>query len=170
MMLEFIPEKVDRAVVVNVMQMATSSQPPVSQAQSALLDSFVGSDFVVGIHNWLIGTSLKYIIFDLQDEKEVPTDFLEELMQLMRRLRVPFLFAGIMERPKAVLKSYAYLAKYPLFTNVEEAIAWLNEKHPHLIASIPEGINFGTPIEMVRSRLNGKPGEEGDDASSEIDD
>jgi hypothetical protein len=169
-MLEFIPERVDKAVVVNVMQMVSASHPPASQAQSALLDSFVGSDFVVGIHNWLMGTSLRYVIFDLQDEKEVPTDFLEELMQLMRRLRIPFLFAGVMERPKATLKAYAYTTKYPIFVNVDEAVAWLTEKQPHLLTPLPEGIQFGTPIEMVRSRLNGKPGEEGEDAGADVDD
>ena len=169
-MLEFIPEKVDRTVVVNVLQMVTASHPPASQAQSALLDSFVGSDFVVGIHNWLIGTSMRYVIFDLQDEKEVPSDFLEELMQLMRRLKIPFLFTGVMDRPREVLKSYAYSTKYPIFPNVEDAIKWLSEKHPHLITALPEGIQFGAPIEMVRSRLNGKPGEDGDEANAESED
>lgn len=164
-MLEFIPEKIDRAVVVNVMQApSTVAQPPMSQAQTALLDSFVGSDFVVGIHNWLIGTPLRYLIFDLQDEKEVPTDFLEELMQLMRRLRIPFLFAGVMDRPRATLKSYAYLNKFPIFTNVEEAIRWVQANQPQLLTVPLDGIQFGTPIEMVRSRLNGKPGEETEEA------
>lgn len=168
-MLEFVPEKIDRAVVLNVMQSAVASHPPASQAQSALLDSFVGSDFVVGIHNWLISTSLRYLIFDLQDEKEVPTDFLEELMQLMRRLRIPFLFAGVMDRPREILKSYAYTTKFPIFKNVEEAIEWIHAKQPALLTVPLDGIQFGTPIEMVRSRLNGKA-EEGEEAAAEVDD
>ncbi len=168
-MLEFIPEKVDNIVVLNVMQTSGPTIPPVSQTQTALLDSFVGADFVVGVHNWLIGTELRYLIFDLQDEKEVPNDFLEELMQLMRRLRIPFLFAGVMDRPRATLKSYAYLTKYPVFKDVEEARAWLEQKHPEYMRVNLDNIQFGTPIEMVRSRLNGKPGEDGEDLASDAD-
>jgi hypothetical protein len=169
-MLEFVPEKFNRAVVLNVMQMAKSSQPPVSQTQTALLDAFVGSDYVIGVHNWLISTKLKYLIFDLQDEKEVPQDFLEELLQLMRRLRIPFLFTGVMDRPKSILKSYAYTTKYPIFDNADGCIQWLTERHPEYMQVPFDGIQFGTPIEMIRSRLNGKSGEEGGDAAGELDD
>lgn len=168
-MLEFVPERLDRAVILNVIQAAVSSHPPVSQTQTALLDSFVGADFVVGIHNWLISTQLRYLIFDLQDEKEVPTDFLEELMQLMRRLRIPFLFAGASDRPRATLKSYAYTTKFPIFGDVDEARAWLELKHPDLLNVKLDGIQFGSAIEMVRSRLNGKQGEEGEEAAADID-
>ena len=169
-MLEFVPEKIDRIVVLNVMQTLAPSIPPVSQTQTALLDSFVGADFVVGVHNWLISTELRYLIFDLQDEKEVPIDFLEELMQLMRRLRIPFLFAGVTDRPRQILKSYAYTTKYPVFVDVDEARTWLEQRHPEFFNVKLDGIQFGTPIEMVRSRLNGKPGEDGEDLSAEADD
>ncbi len=158
-MLEFVPEKMDRAVVMNVIQGSRSISAAMAIPASAV-DSFVGSDFVVAIHNWLIGTQLRYVIFDLQDEKEVPADFLEELMQLMKRVRIPFLFTGVMQRPRALLMSYDYTSKYPIFSSVDEVVSYLEAKHPTLLTVPHEGINFGTPIEMVRSRLNGKPGEE----------
>ena len=169
-MMEFVPEKVGRAVILNVMQGASAHQPsPLLPMSSNVLETFTGGDFVVGIHNWLIGTQLRYLIFDLQDEKEVPADFLEELMQLMKRMRIPFLFAGVMDRPKAVLKSYAYNNKYPVFATVEEAIDWLVQRTPEIFAAAHDGIQFGTAIEMVRSRINGKTGEEGEDAPSDAD-
>lgn len=168
--MDFVPEKVNRAVVINIFQGASAPAVPTIQQQSMALESYVGSDFVVGIHNWLMGTKLRYMIFDLQDEKEVPGDFLEELMQLMRRLKIPFLFAGVMDRPKAILQSYAYTTKFPIFATVEEAVAWLEQKHSHLLNVAFDGIQFGTPIEMVRSRLNGKPGEEGEEPASDLDD
>ena len=85
-MLEFVPEKVDKAVVMNVIQ---SVQPvPSSVTPPSIVDSFVGADFVVAVHNWLIGTQLKYVIFDFQDEKDVPADFVEELMQQIGRAHV----------------------------------------------------------------------------------
>lgn len=158
-MLEFVPEKVDRAVILNVLQNAKPVASVIAPVVS-VVDSFVGADFVVAIHNWLIGTQLKYIIFDLQDEKEVPADFLEELIQLMKRVRIPFLFTGVMQRPRALLMSYDYTSKFPVFATVDDAIAFIEQKYPSYLGVPHDGINFGVPIEMVRSRLNGKPGEE----------
>ena len=79
------------------------------------------------------------------------------------------LISGVMDRPKAVLKSYAYTSKYPIFTTVEEAIDWLMQKNPEALAAGHEGISFGVAIEMVRSRINGKPGEDGEEAVTEPD-
>jgi hypothetical protein len=124
------------------------------------VETFVGADFVVAVHNWLIGTHLRYVIFDLQDEKEVPADFLEELMQLMKRVRIPFLFAGVMQKPRSLLESYNYVSKYPIFESIDDAIGFLEQKFPDYLSVSFDGINFGVPIEMVRSRLNGKGGEE----------
>jgi len=167
-MLEFVPEKIDRAVVMNVIQ---SSQPvPSSVAPASVLDSFVGADFVVAVHNWLIGTQLKYVIFDFQDEKEIPADFVEELMQLMKRVRIPFLFTGVMQKPRALLMSYDYTSKFPIFASIDEAVTYLESKHPTLLGVPHDGIIFGTPIEMVRSRLNGKPGEEDGEVPAEDED
>lgn len=157
-MLEFVPERVDRAVIMNVIQNQQPMAAPV--APTSVVDSFVGADFVVAVHNWLIGTQLRYVIFDFQDEKDVPADFVEELMQLMKRMRIPFLFTGVMQRPKALLMSYDYTSKFPIFTSIEEAVSFLESKYPSLLTVPHDGITFGTPIEMVRSRLNGKPGEE----------
>jgi hypothetical protein len=168
-MLEFVPEKVDRAVVMNVFQSGRPVAPSITPATIAL-DSFVGADFVVAVHNWLIGTQLRYIIFDFQDEKEVPADFLEELMQLMKRVRIPFLFTGVMQRPKSLLMSYDYTSKYPIFSSIEECISFLDKKFPNLLAAPHDGIAFGTPIEMVRSRLNGKPGEDEGEMAAEDED
>jgi hypothetical protein len=167
-MLEFVPERIDRAVVMNVFQ----NQQPASGALTAtsVVDSFVGADFVVAVHNWLIGTQLRYVIFDFQDEKEVPADFVEELMQLMKRVRIPFLFTGVMDRPRALLKSYDYTSKFPIFASIEEAVSYLESKYPNLLMVSHDGIVFGSPIEMVRSRLNGKPGEEDGEMPAEDED
>jgi hypothetical protein len=165
-MLEFVPEKIDRAVVMNVIQ----SSRPVSNSlpvATSVVDSFVGADFVVAIHNWLIGTQLRYVIFDLQDEKEVPADFLEELMQLMKRMRIPFLFTGVMQKPRALLMSYDYTSKYPIFNSIDDVINFMENKHPQLLKPGTDGISFGSPIEMVRSRLNGKAGEDEGEAVTE---
>jgi hypothetical protein len=165
-MLEFVPEKIDRVVVMNVIQTAKPVSNTVSPI-SSVVDGYVGADFVVAVHNWLIGTQLRYVIFDFQDEKEVPADFLEELMQLMKRVRIPFLFSGVMQRPRALLMSYDYTSKYPIFATIDDAVAFLEQKYPSYLAAPHDGINFGTPIEMVRSRLNGKGSEEDGEAVQE---
>jgi|688.fasta_scaffold444931_2 hypothetical protein len=167
-MLEFVPERVDRAVVMNVFQ---NQQPlAASVSPTSVVDSFVGADFVVAVHNWLIGTQLRYVIFDFQDEKDVPADFVEELMQLMKRMRIPFLFTGVMQRPHDLLKSYDYTSKFPIFPTSEEAITFLASKYPSLLGAPHDGIVFGSPIEMVRSRLNGKPGEEDGEVAADEED
>ena len=167
--LEFVPEKVGSLVILNVMQKETERSAQETPAQAAA-DAFVGSDYVIAIHNWFIGTNLKYLAFDLQDEKEVPKDFLEELLQLMRRVRIPFFFAGVMDRPRVVLKSYAYASKFPIFENTDQLATWLNQNKPELGAAAHETIQFGSPIDMVRTRLNGRVGEEGEDSAGDVDD
>jgi hypothetical protein len=167
-MLEFVPEKIDRAVVMNVFQ--NQQQMTRGVAAASAVDGFVGADFVVAVHNWLIGTQLRYVIFDFQDEKDVPADFVEELMQLMKRMRIPFLFTGVMQRPHDLLKSYDYTSKFPIFASSEEAISFLDTKFPNLLGAAHDGIIFGSPIEMVRSRLNGKPGEEDGETTAEEED
>jgi hypothetical protein len=88
-------------------------------------------------------------------------------MQLMKRVRIPFLFTGVMQRPRALLSSYDYTSKFPIFGSTDEAIEYLDKKFPGLLAAPHDGIHFGTPIEMVRSRLNGKTGEDEVEAVSE---
>ena len=44
----------------------------------------------------------------------------------------------------------------------------MKQKFPDFLELSHEGIIFGAPIEMVRSRLNGKPGE--DEPTPEADD
>jgi hypothetical protein len=168
-MLEFVPERIDRAVVMNVIQ-SSRAVPNAIPVPTSAIDSFGGADFVVAIHNWLIGTQLRYVIFDLQDEKEVPADFLEELMQLMKRMRIPFLFTGVMQKPRALLMSYDYTSKYPIFNSIDDVISFMESKHPQLLSTTLDGISFGSPIEMVRSRLNGKPGEEDSEIPQEDED
>jgi hypothetical protein len=63
--------------------------------------------------------------------------------------------------------SYDYTSKYPIFSSIDEAVSFLANKHPTFLNVPQDGISFGVPIEMVRSRLNGKGGEEDGEAVQE---
>lgn len=146
-MMELVPEQVEGAIVLNVISACPFDM------------SGCGScpEYAVGIHNWLMLTELKYLVVDLQDEKEVCPSFLEELLQLRKRLRIPFLFAGVMDKPRKVLESYNFLTTnpFPPFTSPEQAIKALRSKTPNLDESFNTNMKIGEPIPLTRPRHGG---------------
>lgn len=157
--IELVPEKIDGAVVLNVMNNCLTCNS----------DCIACSDFAIGLHNWLITTDLKYVIFDLQDEKEVCPIFLEEILQLWKRMKFPFLFAGVMERPRVMLEAYNYALKFPLFVTPGEAIDALRGKFPSMLIASFANIQFGHPIPITRPRFGVRPDEGEGDAEAEGD-
>jgi len=156
--MELVVEKLDGAVVFNVHKACTAG-PGVCIACA---------DFAVGIHNWLLGTDVRYVIVDLQDEKEVCYLFLEEIMQLRKRLRYPFVFAGVMDKPRQILASYDFLQQ--VFTAPQDAIAHLRKTVPQVLNVKLDGISFGQSIQVTKPRLGVKgPEEEGVEAEGEDD-
>jgi hypothetical protein len=170
-MLELVPEKINEAVILNVHKSCPHNATDCSACQ----------DLAVGLHNWLVTHELRYLVLDLQDEKEVCPGFIEEVLQLWKRMRVPFLFSGVMIKPRKVLESYNYQARYPIFMTPEEAVRSLNGLNISFAAKT-EGIDFGVPIPMSRlrqaSRLDGEGDGEDvaadeeatDDEQDEVDD
>jgi len=161
--MELVPEQLDRAIVINVMNPCTCST---AECPSC-------SDYAVGLHNWLVATGLKYVIFDLQDEKAVCPVFLEEVLQLWKRMRFPFLFSGVMPKPKAILQSYSYDKRFPLFATPGEAIEDLRNRFPASINTPATTVVYGQPIPMTRARA-GVRGVEGevidDETQQEVED
>jgi hypothetical protein len=142
-MMELVPELVNGAVVFTVHHSCGANK------------SICGNcpDFAVAVHNWLLSSELKYVILDLQDEKEICGLFLEELLQLRKRLKqYPFLFAGVMDKPRRVLESYDYLSRSPLFVTPEEAITWLGQNHPGISLQPANPTETGAPIAVSRPR------------------
>jgi hypothetical protein len=140
--MDLVPENLGGAVVFNVISSCGANK------------SICGNcaDFPVAVHNWLMATDLRYVLMDLQDEKEICPVFLEELLQLAKRLRVPFLFCGVMDKPRRLLEAYDFLTRAPVFVTPEDAIEWLDKKHPGLTKVALEGVEFGTPIAQSRPR------------------
>lgn len=138
--MDFVPEIIDEAVVLNAVEICTAGT-----------DCRPCAELAVGIHNWLVANKLHYLIVDFQDEKDVCTSILAELLQLKKRLRYPFLFCGMMEGPKKFLKSYAY-SDYPFFAVPEEAVAFIRKTQPDLLKADLSLVKQGEPIPCTRSR------------------
>ncbi len=102
---------------------------------------------VIKLHNWLKHTSLEYMVFDFQDEKEVCPTFLQELMQLRKRLRIQLLFAGVMEQPRKHLEGFNYGETFPIFLSPEDAIRALRMQNPGLTeAPLKAPVMFNTSL------------------------
>ncbi len=155
-MLELIPEKINEAVILNVGKSCPHNATDCSACQ----------DLAVGLHNWLVAHEFRYLVLDFQDEKEICPGFIEEVLQLWKRMRVPFLFSGVMQRPRKILESYNYHIRYPFFLTPEEAVRSLVSSKTDLSAKM-EGVEFGVSIPMSRLRPATRADGEGDSAAAD---
>ena len=140
--MDLVPENLSGAVVFNLLNSCAVNKLACGSC----------AEFVVAIHNYLMNSDVRYVLLDLQDEKDICPAFLEELMQLAKRLRVPFLLAGVMDRPRRILESYDFTRRWPLFSTPEDAIAYLEAHHPETLRVAIGGLPFGTAIATSRGR------------------
>ncbi len=140
--MDLVPEKLNGAVIFNLNNSCCANRTICGNC----------GDFPVAIHNWLVGSEVRYVLLDLQDEKEVCGSFLEELVQLAKRLRIPFLLVGVMDRAKKVLDSYEFTKRWPTFVTPEDAVSYLDEKYPGTTKVSLDGLQFGVPIAVSRPR------------------
>ncbi len=141
--MDLVPENLHGTVVFNVINSCCANRAVCGNC----------TDFAVAVHNWLMATEVKYVVIDLQDEKEICPAFLEELLQLSKRLKYPFVFAGVMEKPRRLLEAYDFTARSPIFVTPEEAVAALEKRYPGITKVSLDGVDFGTPIASSRPRI-----------------
>lgn len=154
--MELAPEIIDGAVVLNGVDICTTGN-----------DCRPCSELAVGIHNWLIVHKLDYLIVDFQDEKEVCSTILTEILQLRKRLPHPFIFCGMMPGPKAILESYAY-DDHPVFDVPEDAVSYLKSLDPNYLMRDLSTIVEHEAIPCTRSRsYRGEAEDTGDNAVEE---
>lgn len=154
-MIELMPELIDGAVVTSVCSPCGSKSNDCELCQEQL----------VYVHNWLVETELKYLIIDLQDEKDICSGFLQAVLHLKKRLRFPFLFAGVVERPREILVRYNY-SDFPIFVSPEDAVRALRMSYPQLTETPLDKIEFGALIAGARLRTiadEADPEDEDDD-------
>jgi len=158
-LMDLVPENLGGAVVFNLNSTGVSSKASRGNC----------GEFAVAIHNWLMNTDVRYVLLDFQDEKEVCAIFLEELMQLAKRLRVPFLFAGVTEKPRQMLEAYDFTRRWPLFVSPEEAISYLEQNFPGTTKAPLDGLTFGIAIATSRLRSNTVSEVENTDATEAVE-
>jgi hypothetical protein len=140
--MELVPENLNGAVVFNVLNSCGANRAICGNC----------AEFAVAVHNWVLTTEVKYVLVDLQDEKDVCPVFLEELLQLAKRLRFPFVFCGVMEKARRVLASYDFTTRSPIFVTPQEAVAFLEKTYPGITRVSLEGVEFGVAIAQSRPR------------------
>ncbi len=158
-MLQLTPEKVENAVVLMAGQIE-----PACEADCRLC-----VDFSVGIHNWLMTNEIQYVMVDLQDEKDICRVFLEELINLRKRLAMPFYFVGVMDRPRQFLNDFG-IADYTHFAlTPEEAADHLQATYPIVYQSgLNKKIDLRTKITVSKARLQQRLGGDAEAASDLI--
>ena len=57
-----------------------------------------------------------------------------------------------MDKPRRLLEAYDFLNRAPVFVTPEDAVEWLEKKHPGITRVPLEGVEFGAPIAQSRPR------------------
>ncbi|MEZ4743937.1 MAG: hypothetical protein R3B45_16070 [Bdellovibrionota bacterium] len=152
-MITLVPEIIDGAVVCSLIEACDSSSGS---------ECDICHEQTVYLHNWLVETELKYLVIDLQEEKAICSPFIEALLHLRKRLRFPFLFAGVIEKPKQILMRYDY-TEFPFFISPEDAVRALRMAYPSITEVSLEHIKMGEPIGGIRPADEPEDEEDSDD-------
>ena len=146
-MMDLIPVLIDGAVVLNLQ----------NSCENKSLNCEACTHLILNVHNWIRHADLEYVVIDLQDEKDICPSFLEELLLLRKRLRCPFLFAGVMERPQNYLESYNYGFAYPVIITPEDAVRALRIQYPGLTEQLVRSpIKYGFPLLLSWKQYQGE--------------
>ena len=90
-------------------------------------------DYSVGIHNRLKRDELPYLIIDFQDTKDFCRVFLEEIVHLRKRIRMPMYLVGVMPRVEQFFKEYSLVGQAKIFLDPEEAIIDLKKTYSEIV-------------------------------------
>ena len=137
-----VPEQIDGAVICNVID--NPSRPDLGKDHSV--------DMALALYNWIKQNEMRYLILDLQDEKYVCEAFLAEIMQIKKRLPIPFIFAGVMEKPMKFLGDYDYTKGFPTFATPEDAVRALRMQYPGVTEQGAKFVTFGSTIAKPAAR------------------
>ena len=125
--MDIVPAFVDGAIVCNVVE-------PCKNPSGSCEKCF---EFPLLFRNWVVEAGLSYLIFDFQDEKKLCFSFLEELISLRKRLKIPVLFSGLLGESKSFIERHNCGNAYPLFDLPSNAIRALRMQQPGLTEQIP---------------------------------
>ncbi len=118
--MEIFPIMMEGAVICKIQKRCDSSVRECTSCQQ----------LAVYLHNWLLQVKLRYAIFDMQEETEICPCFLEELTFLRKRLKMPFLFAGVVDRARKLMEDHRLFDRFPFFITPEDAIRTMRLHYP----------------------------------------
>ena len=137
--MDVIPTLLDGAVVCTVSKLCKC---PALSCELCTIEA-------IQVHNWVKLQQLPYLIFDFNDEKTICPTFIDELLLVRKRLRIPFLFSGLLGEARLFFEKRNSKDQYPLFLIPEDAIRALRMQNPGLTEIAPAfPLNFGNPISL----------------------
>ncbi len=139
MMTDLIPVLIDGAVICNAKISCKNTSNVCEECLQA----------VICFHNWLRQMNIKYSIIDFLDEKSICPVFVEEIIILRKKNKIPFLFAGVTSSIEAVLEQFSPSEQLPLFLTPEDAVRALRLQYPGATeSSVNTPINYGEPLTL----------------------
>jgi len=166
--MDLVAENIDDVVVLNLESICNGPQNVGNVIGHQTCKTC--SDVSGLIHNWLMSVDTEYVIIDLQDEKEICSTFLIEVLQLKKRIEMPFIFAGVMPKTRDILEAYGYSRDgLPAFESPDEAVKYLKRKFRAEAKASHRNITFGEKILSLRARQLQKMGEASSDDGDDLD-
>lgn len=141
-MIELKPEMIEGILVFNVHAKENCKKP-----------CKLCVDYSVGIHNRLKKSELPYLIIDFQDAKDYCRTFLEEIVHLRKRIRMPMFLVGVMPRVETFFKEYSLLGQAKIFMDPESAIKDLKKTFPNLVGNNVKDAEFKQNIQVAKSKM-----------------
>ena len=136
-MMDLVPVMVDGAVVLNLLNRCDVKQNDCENCMK----------LIVYLHNWVKFVNIEYLVFDFQEEKDICPGFMLEFMQLRKRLKISFLFSGVMKQTQSILDSYKCNDTFPSFWTPEDAIRAIRIQNPGVTeTTLKNAVDFGRPI------------------------
>ena len=150
-MMDIVPTMVDGAVILSL---SGDCPQKLSECECCFT-------LTIHLHNWVKQTQMSYLIVDFEERKNICSGFFKEIIQLRKRLKMPFLFVGIVERYRSLLDAYNCSTIYPTFLTPEDAVRALRIQNPGLTEiPIKVPIAFDTPIASSLKSLQSESKEE----------
>lgn len=156
--MDLLPAQINNVIYFNIVDLCTNTKTDCKNC----------SDIGGALHNWLLINELHYVIIDFQDEKDICPTFIIEILQLRKRLQIPFLFVGVTDSTKKVLEDYYYFkaTSFPTFATPQEAAEFLTKHFANLINVDISSIKFSEKVGSISPRHSLRGGDYDDEEES----
>ena len=158
--MDLLPAQINGVIYFNIVDLCNNAKADCKSC----------SDIGGALHNWLLINELHYVIIDFQDEKDICHTFIIEILQLRKRLQIPFLFVGVTDNTKKVLEDYYYFkaTSFPTFATPQESSEFLTQHFPNLIHVDISSIKFSEKVGSISPRHSLRGGDYDDEEEDSL--